>query len=138
LRAAGERLSDQESKVVLRGFGVEVTRQAVSNSASGASGFAERIGFPVVLKALSPDLRRRAEVGGILLNLETAAAVRRGYATIVDNIERQAPTAHLDGVLVAEMIPEGLDLRCGGRRLPDGSVVLYGRVEAPTGLRPEV
>lgn len=138
LRAAGEHLSDQESKVVLRGFGVEVTRQAVSNSASGASGFAERIGFPVVLKALSPDLRRRAEVGGILLNLETAAAVRRGYATIVDNIERQAPTAHLDGVLVAEMIPEGLDLRCGGRRLADGTFVLYGRVELPTGLRPEV
>lgn len=137
LRAAGDRLSDQESKVVLRGFGFEVTRQALANSASGASGFAERIGFPVVLKALSPDLRRRSDVGGILLNLETSAAVRRGYATIVDNVERGAPTAHLDGVLVAEMVADGIDLRVGGRRLPSGDVILYGRVESPAGVRSE-
>jgi hypothetical protein len=126
MRNAGETLTDQESKVVLRGYGFDVTRQAVANSASGASGFAERIGYPVVLKALSPDLRRRSEVGGVVLDLETSAAVRRGYAEIVDNIERLAPTSHLDGVLVSEMLTDGVDLRCGGRRLESGEVVLYG------------
>ena len=55
LRNAAGVLTDHESKVVLRGFGFEVTRQAVANSASGAAGFADRIGYPVVLKALSPD-----------------------------------------------------------------------------------
>jgi acetyltransferase len=129
MRNAGETLTDQESKVVLRGYGFEVTRQAVASSASGAAGFAERIGYPVVLKALSPDLRRRTEVGGVLLDLGTAAAVRRGYAEIVDNIERLAPTAHLDGILVSEMLPDGADLRCGGRRLESGEVVLYGVIE---------
>ena len=68
LRNAAEILTDQESKVVLRGFGFDVTRQAVANSASGAAGFADRIGYPVVLKVLSPDLRRRTDVGGVMLS----------------------------------------------------------------------
>jgi hypothetical protein len=129
LRNAGQTLTDQESKVVLRGFGFEVTRQAVSSSASGAAGFAERIGFPVVLKALSADLRRRSDVGGVVLGLSTGAAVRREYGEVVARIERDAPTARLDGVLVAEMLPAGLDIRCGGRRLASGEVVVYGVIE---------
>ena len=130
LRGAGQHLTDQESKVVLRGFGFEVTRQAVASSGSGAAGFADRIGYPVVLKALSPDLRRRSDVGGVMLALSTAAAVRRAYAAIVDNVERRAPTARLDGVLVAEMIESGLDVRCGAVRLPDGEIVIYGCIDS--------
>ncbi len=129
LRNAAEVLTDQESKVVLRGFGFEVTRQAVANSASGAAGFADRIGYPVVLKVLSPDLRRRTDIGGVVLSLETASAVRRAYASIMDNVERSAPTARVDGVVVAEMVAGGVDIRCGARRLGNDSVVVYGRIE---------
>jgi hypothetical protein len=137
LQGAAEVLSDHESKVVLRGFGIEVTRQAVASSASGATGFAERIGYPVVLKALSPDLRRRSDVGGVMLGLDTAAAVRRAYAAIVDNVERLAPTARLDGVLVSEMVDVGLDIHCGGVRTATGDVVLYGRTtDTPGPIEP--
>ncbi len=129
LRNAAETLTDQESKVVLRGYGFDITRQAVANSASGAAGFADRIGYPVVLKVLSPDLRRRTEVGGVLLSLGTASAVKRAYASIMDNVERSAPTARVDGVVVAEMVADGIDIRCGARRLGDDSVVAYGRIE---------
>lgn len=128
LASAGQVLTDHESKVVLRGFGIEVTRQAVASSASGAGGFADRIGYPVALKALSPDLRRRAEIGATQLDLGTGAAVRRAYGAIVDAVEKHAPTARLDGVLVAEMVGPGLDLHCGAIRLPDGGAALYGRV----------
>ena len=129
LRNAAEVLTDQESKVVLRGFGFDVTRQAVANSASGAAGFADRIGYPVVLKVLSPDLRRRTDVGGVMLSLGTASAVRRAYASIMDNVERSAPTARVDGVVVAEMVDNGIDIRCGARRLGNDAVVVYGRIE---------
>lgn len=129
LRNAAETLTDQESKVVLRGFGFDVTRQAVANSASGAAGFADRIGYPVVLKVLSPDLRRRTDVGGVELSLSTASAVRRAYAAIIDNVERDAPTARVDGVVVAEMVEDGIDIRCGARRLANDRVVVYGRIE---------
>ncbi|MCH9681379.1 MAG: acetate--CoA ligase family protein [Deltaproteobacteria bacterium] len=132
LTSAGTVLTDHESKVVLRGFGIEVTRQAVASSASGAAGFAERIGFPVALKALSPDLRRRTDIGALALSLDTAAAVRRAYGTIVDAVERNAPTARLDGVLVAEMIEPGLDVHCGAIRLPSGTMAIFGRCIDPT------
>ncbi len=132
LHNAGEALSDHETKVVLRGFGLQVTRQAVANSASGASGFAERIGFPVVLKALSPDLRRRAEIGAMELDLANAAAVRRAYAAIVDAVERRAPTARLDGVVVAEHVPAGLDVHAGVLRLRGGQQAVFARPHAGT------
>jgi len=128
LASAGEVLSDQESKVVLRGFGIEITRQAVAASASGAAQFAEKIGYPVVLKAVSPDLRRKREIGAVVLHLLTSAAVKRAYASIVSNVEDRAPTARLDGVLVAEMVEPGLDVVCGGVRMATGERALYGRV----------
>jgi hypothetical protein len=130
LRSAGQVLSEHESKVVLRGFGIEVTRQAVASSASGAAQFAEQIGFPVVLKAVSPDLRRKQELGAVVLDLTTAAAVRRAYAAIVANVEERAPTAHLDGVLVAEQIGEGLEIHCGAVALASGETALFGRALA--------
>jgi acetyltransferase len=132
LHNAGEALSDQETKVVLRGFGMQVTRQAVANSASGASGYAERIGFPVVLKALSPDLRRRSELGAIELDLPNAAAVRRAYAAIVDAVERRAPTARLDGVVVAEHVPAGLDVHAGVVRLRGGRLAVFAQPHSGT------
>ena len=128
LANAGLSLTDHESKVVLRGHGIEVTRQAVASSASGAVGFADRIGYPVVLKALSPDLRRRSDIGAIALELPSAAAVRRAYGTIVEAMEKHAPTARLDGVLVAEMVEPGLDVRVGAVRLPGGGFALWGQV----------
>ena len=138
LAAAGQVLTDHESKVVVRGFSIEVTRQAVASSASGATGFADRIGYPVVLKALSPDLRRRSDIGAVELALPTGAAVRRAYAKIVDNVEKQAPSARLDGVLVAEMVPPGLDVHCGVIRLPgDDGLAIFGRtIEASAPIEP--
>jgi hypothetical protein len=143
LANATEELTDHESKVVLRGLGMQVTRQAVASSASGASGFAERIGFPVVLKALSPGLRRRTEVGAVELDLPNAAAVRRAYGTISDNLERRAPTFRLDGIIVAEHVGAGLDLHAGIIRLAEDGHAVFARalagdiaVEPATALAP--
>ncbi|MGB1276061.1 MAG: acetate--CoA ligase family protein, partial [Nannocystaceae bacterium] len=133
LRSAGEVLSDHESKVVLRGFGVEITRQAVAASASGAVAFADKIGYPVVLKAVSPDFRRKRELGALMLDLQTAASVRRGYAAIVRNLEEHAPAAHLDGVAVCEQIAEGLEVRCGAIALSGDAYAFYGMALGATG-----
>lgn len=131
IRAAGQVLSEHESKVVLRGFGLEITRQAVASSASGAAQFAETIGFPVVLKAVSPDLRRKREIGAVVLDLTTAAAVRRAYAAILTSVEAHAPTARVDGVMVAEQVPEGPELHCGAVALASGEAALFVRALGP-------
>lgn len=136
LEGAAEVLSDQESKVVLRGHGIEVTRQAFANSASGAASFADKIGYPVALKALSPELRRKRELGAIELDVQNAAAVKRAYAEIIANVEERAPGISLDGVVVAEMIGPGLDLRCGGLRMRSGGVALFAHPVLETPVEP--
>ncbi len=138
LESAAEVLSDHDSKVVLRGHGIEVTRQAFANSASGAASFADKIGYPVVLKALSPDLRRKTELGAVELDVGNAAAVKRSYARIVANVEERAPSVRLDGVIVAEMIPLGLDLHCGGLRMRSGAVAMFARplIDAAASIDP--
>jgi hypothetical protein len=136
LEGAAEVLSDQESKVVLRGHGIEVTRQAFANSASGAASFADKIGYPVALKALSPELRRKRELGAVELDVANAAAAKRAYANIVNNVEERAPTVQLDGVVVAEMIEPGLDLHCGGLRLRSGGVAVFARALVDAAVEP--
>ncbi|MFV8756629.1 acetate--CoA ligase family protein [Nannocystaceae bacterium ST9] len=136
LEGAAEVLSDHDSKVVLRGHGIEVTRQAFANSASGAASFADKIGYPVVLKALSPDLRRKTELGAVELDVANAAAVKRAYGRIVANVEERAPSVRLDGVVVAEMIPPGLDLHCGALRTRSGGVAVFARPLLDAAIEP--
>lgn len=127
LQAAPEILTEHESKVVLKGAGFEITRQAVANSASGAAQFADRIGYPVALKALSPDLRRKDDIGAVILDVPNAASARRAYADIIHNVETRMPNAHLDGIIVAEMIEAGPEFVCGALRMPNGEVAHYVR-----------
>ncbi|TPV96380.1 MAG: hypothetical protein B7733_05295 [Myxococcales bacterium FL481] len=127
LRASAPTLSEHETKVVLRGFGFEITRQALASSASGAAHYADLIGYPVVLKAIGPDLTDRGRHGLVELDLPNAAAVKRAYSRIVQRVEEEHPTCTLDGVLVSEMAPPGLDIHCGAARLASGEVAIYGR-----------
>ncbi len=133
LAASTDTLTEHESKVVLRGFGIGITRQAVASSASAAANFGDQLGYPVVVKALAPGLRRRSELGAIVLDLPNAAAVRRAYAQVVSAIEQGAPTTTLDGVIVAEQVPPGTELHVGVLRRHDGGCALFGRLLAGLG-----
>ena len=127
LTACGEALSEHEAKVVLRRAGIQCTRQAVAASASGAVQFADKIGYPVVLKPVSPDLRRKKDAGLVLLDLANAAAVRRGHANILETLRALPTQPRIDGVMVAEQVPAGLDLRCGMTRSAGGAPIFFGQ-----------
>src|SRR5207249_2886739 len=71
-----------ESKQLLAAYGVPVTNDALCTSAREAVGAAEAIGYPVVLKASSPDLLHKADAGVVALGLTTARAVRSAYAEL--------------------------------------------------------
>lgn len=127
LSACGEALSEHEGKVVLRRAGIECTRQAVAASASGAVQFADKIGYPVVLKPVSPDLRRKKDAGLVLLDLVNAAAVRRGHAKILETVRALPTVPRVDGIMVAEQVPAGLDLRCGMLKSASGAPIFFGQ-----------
>jgi hypothetical protein len=92
-----------------------------------AIAIAEKIGFPVVLKAQASELPHKSEVGGVIVNVMDAPGLRSAWQQLMANIQQHRPGLILDGALVESMGPRGLELVVGAKRDPDwGAVVLVG------------
>jgi acyl-CoA synthetase (NDP forming) len=96
-------------------------------TAEAAVAAAEAFGFPVVLKILSPDIIHKSEIGGVLLDVSGADAVRDGFATLLDRARAAAPAARIEGVLVARQLRGGVECILGIHRDPVfGPVAMFG------------
>src|SRR5579864_529200 len=114
-RAAGRTLlTEVESKQLLAAFGLPVVRTEVAYSGDEAAATAETIGFPVVLKLFSETITHKTDVGGVILNLRDADAVRRAYQTISSSVREKAGEGHFLGVTVQPMVKtQGYELIVG-------------------------
>lgn len=128
--AAGARLTslgEQAAKAVLAEAGVPVTRSVLAGDADAAVAAAEKIGYPVALKVDSPDIAHKTEAGGVVLGLDTAAAVRRAHDRIMTRARAYAPDARIEGIGVHEMVSGAVELIVGIKRDDAfGPVVLVG------------
>ena len=113
LRRPPEVLCEYEVKQLLAGVGVRTTDETLAGTAPEAVAAARAIGFPVALKVQSPDLPHKQAAGGVLLGLASPAEVEKGFAEITARVERDHPAATVHGLLVQEMVPEGLELIVG-------------------------
>jgi acetate---CoA ligase (ADP-forming) len=114
-------------KKVLAGLGVTVPAGELARSAEEAVTVAQRIGFPVAMKAQAAELLHKTEAGAVALGVADADAVRKAWNALHGNVGSAQPGLKLDGVLVEAMSPRGLELVVGGRRDPRwGPVVLIG------------
>jgi acyl-CoA synthetase (NDP forming) len=111
----GKVLTERESKAVLALYGIPVVGEGLAADADEAARIAARVGYPVVLKAESPDLPHKTEAGVIRLGIADEAALRRAHADILANAGRVQPPPRLNGVLVQPMVPAGLEIMIGGR-----------------------
>lgn len=129
LLAGRAQLDENESKHLLRCFGIAAARTELAHSADEAVALAQAIGFPVVLKLSAQGVAHKSEVGGVLLSLRSADEVRQGFETIVARVAERAPQAKLAGVNVQQMIrrPHGRELIVGLARDPVfGPVISFG------------
>src|SRR5260370_11519915 len=106
-------LTEIESKRILHALGLPVTVPEVAASGDSAAIAATKIGFPVVLKVLSPDVSHKTEVGGVELNLANEAEVRAAFERIRGNLATKRSAAHFEGVAVQPMAPAGIELILG-------------------------
>ena len=121
----GRNLLEPEAYELLEAYGVSVPRHRVVSSAEQAEAAAAELGYPVVAKIVSPDILHKTELGGVLLNLYDAAAVRAAYRQIVER-SRQARAA-LRGVLISRMAPPGTEMIAGlTQDAQFGPVVMFG------------
>ena len=97
-------LTEMESKSLLSTFGVPVSTTVMARNANEAALIAHQIGFPVVIKIHSPDVRHKSEIGGVRLNLKTAHEVREAFTEMMERLREMAPKARLEGVVVQRYI----------------------------------
>jgi acetyltransferase len=96
-------LTEPESKRLLGAYGVPVVETVTAPDADAAVAAAERIGFPVAVKILSPDISHKSDVGGVVLALETGDAVRAAMTGILARVRKERPAARIEGVTVQRM-----------------------------------
>ena len=114
-------------KKVLAALGITTPAGELARTVEAAVTIADRIGYPVAMKAQAAKLAHKTEAGGVMLGVANAQDVRRAWKTLHDNVERAQPGLKLDGVLVEVMSPRGLELVIGARRDPRwGPVVMVG------------
>jgi acyl-CoA synthetase (NDP forming) len=115
------------AKRALAAAGVPVLPERVVASAAEAAEVAAGMGFPVVLKIVSPDLPHKTEVGGVALDLGDAKTVARAHDEMLARVRHAAPAARIEGVLVSPMARGGTEMILGAKRDPVfGPVVLVG------------
>ncbi len=115
------------AKRALADAGLPILPEALASDANDAVAHAERLGYPVVMKIVSPDIAHKTEVGGVALALADAAAVREAHRRILASAAAKAPAARIDGVLIAPMAKGGTELILGVSRDPVfGPVVMVG------------
>lgn len=119
--------TEDGAKRALAAAGVPVPPERVVTSAAAAAEAASLLGFPVVLKVVSPDLPHKTEVGGVVLGLQDAAAVAAAHDAMLARVRAAAPHARIEGVLVAPMLRGGTELILGAKHDPVfGPVVMVG------------
>lgn len=119
--------SEAEAKRVLAQAGIAVVPERSCSSADAAVAAAADLGFPVVMKILSPDILHKSEIGGVLLDLRDADAVRAGYDTLIARAREAMPTARIEGVLVARQLAGGVECILGIQQDPVfGPVAMFG------------
>jgi acetyltransferase len=120
-------LDEVTSKRLLAAYGIPLPQEALAATADEAAAAAARIGYPVVLKAVSADLPHKSDAGAVVLNITDEAALRAAHARIAAALASHPASPRLEGVLVAEMVRGGKEFVLGAKRDPEvGPVLLFG------------
>jgi len=121
------QLGEFETRPLLQAYGIPIIPGDLARSAEEAAAVADQVGYPVVMKIVSPDILHKSDSGGILLNLSDKSAVMNGYRQITARVSAAMPDAQIEGVLVESMAPKGHEVILGMRRDPQfGPLMMFG------------
>jgi acetyltransferase len=122
-------LTEPESKQLLACFGIPVPHTAVAASAAEAETAAQRVGYPLAMKILSPDIAHKSDVKGVTLNIRDDAELRREFGLMVERVRQARPQARIAGVALQPMVDKrfGRELMIGvARDQVFGQVISFG------------
>ncbi len=120
-------LPEPSAHEILKAYGFPVLKSKLTTNVEEAVTAAEKIGYPVVLKIVSPDILHKVDFGGVSLNIKTKAELRREYKNLLSRVKKHKPEADIWGVFVQEMAKKGKEAIIGMNRDPlFGPLLLFG------------
>jgi acyl-CoA synthetase (NDP forming) len=120
-------LLETEAKTLCMEYDIPVTRFKLAKDEEEAAKYATAIGFPIVLKIVSPDIVHKSDVGGVIVGIKSVNEVKKGYRQIMNSIKKHKPDAKIVGVLVQEMAPAGTEVIVGSIKDPQfGPAIMFG------------
>lgn len=121
------QLGEVKAKAVLGAYGFRIPEGALASSAEEAQEIAERLGFPVAMKIVSPDIIHKSDLGGVFLNVASGEAAEDTYDLMTLKIRKKVPDARIEGVYVEKMVDKGLEVIIGMSRDPQfGPMLMFG------------
>lgn len=120
-------LLETEAKTICSQYCIPITKFNLSRNEKEAVEQADQIGYPIVLKIISPDVIHKSDAGGVIINLRNAQEVSTGYRKIIENVTKYNSDAKIIGVLVQEMAPQATEVIIGAIKDPQfGQTVMIG------------
>ena len=120
-------LLETEAKTICTEYCIPVTKFNLAKNEKEAASYADQIGYPVVLKIVSPDIIHKSDAGGVIVNLKNSAEVANAYKKILENVKKYNANAKIVGVLVQEMAPQSTEVIVGAIKDPQfGQTVMFG------------
>jgi acetyl-CoA synthetase (ADP-forming) len=126
--ASGRKiLLPDEAMDIIKSSGISAPVYALAKTANEALTVAKAMGFPVVLKIVSPDVLHKSDVGGVVVGVENDKEVERNYNEIMNNLVKKVPDANIMGMLVEKQVPTTTEVIVGGIRDEQfGPTVMFG------------
>lgn len=120
-------LFPHEANAVVKAYGVSAPESKLARTADEAVKYAEEIGYPVVMKIVSPDIMHKTDIGGVELNLTNAEMIRIAFDEIIRKSKKAQPLAKIYGITVDDMVPKGREMIIGmSRDAQFGPMVMFG------------
>ncbi len=127
-RAAGRTaLTEIEAKAVFSSYGIPVARTILAGNEDAAVRAADEIGYPVVMKIVSPDIIHKSDAGGVKVNVKDADGIRKAFRAILGSARAYKPDADIHGITVQEMAPNGTEVILGSvNDASFGPTIMFG------------
>ena len=126
-KSASKAIKNNNFANLLESYNIIQPPSYLSTGPDEAVTYANKIGYPVVLKLASEDLTHKSDVGGVLLNIQNEQEVKRGYKEIISKVKKQHPKAKTEGILVQKMLHHGQEVIVGAKRDDQfGPLVIVG------------
>lgn len=122
-----DSLTEVEAKEVFEAYGLDVTKTLLAKSEQEAVDLANKIGYPIVMKIVSPDILHKSDAGGVKVNIKDDAMTREWYNIIMKNAKAYKADANIHGVAIQEMAPLGTEVILGSiNDASFGPTVMFG------------